>query len=96
MVALTRPEFDAVYARLGAAGYRLVPEEEAWRAFSAARESYAQRLEQMAAFWIVPSVSWFGGSDPLRSPTHHPEAANHDPTPAGGPAATDGSTLPAD
>jgi hypothetical protein len=67
-----RPAFDAVYARLGAAGYRLVPETDAWTAFSAARVAYADRLEAMAAFWVAPSVSWFGGSDPLRSPTHRP------------------------
>jgi ion channel len=69
-----RPAFDAVYSRLGAAGYRLVPEAEAWAAFSAARSAYADRLEAMAAFWVTPSVSWFGGSDPLRSPTHRPDA----------------------
>jgi Ion channel len=69
-----RPAFDAVYVRLGAAGYRLVPEAEAWAAFSAARSAYADRLEAMAAFWVTPSVSWFGGSDPLRSPTHRPDA----------------------
>lgn len=69
-VSLDRAAFDAVHARLAAAGYSLVPEAEAWEAFSAARASYAERLEEMAAFWAVPSVSWFGGSDPLRSPTH--------------------------
>lgn len=70
--ALDRPSFDAVYQRLAAAGYRLVPEEQAWPAFSAARSSYADRLEQMAAFWATPSASWFGGSEALRSPTHRP------------------------
>jgi hypothetical protein len=24
----------------------------------------------MAGFWAVPSASWFGASEPLRSPTH--------------------------
>jgi ion channel len=72
IATVDRPAFDAVYARLGAAGYRLVPETEAWAAFSAARAAYADRLEAMAAFWVAPSVSWFGGSDPLRSPTHRP------------------------
>jgi Ion channel len=74
-VSLDRSAFDAVYVRLGAAGYRLVPEDEAWEAFSSARETYADRLEAMAAFWAVPSVSWFGGSDALRSPTHRPDAS---------------------
>ena len=69
-----RPAFDAVYARLRAAGYRLVPESDAWAAFAASRAAYADRLESMAAFWVAPSVSWFGGSDPLRSPTHRADS----------------------
>jgi hypothetical protein len=72
--SIDRPSFDAVYQRLEAAGYRLVPEDEAWPAFAAARASYADRLEQMAVFWVAPSVSWFGGSEALRSPTHRPAA----------------------
>ena len=80
----TGPSFDAVYERLAAAGYRLVPEDEAWPAFAAARASYADRLEQMAVFWVAPSVSWFGGSEALRSPTHRPagdEAESPAPAP---------------
>jgi hypothetical protein len=69
--SIDRAAFDAVYARLAAAGYRLAPEPTAWETFAEARLAYADRLEEMAAFWAVPSVSWFGGSDPLRSPTHH-------------------------
>jgi len=72
--SLERPAFDAVYARLAVAGYRLAPEGEAWQAFSEARQTYAERLARMAAFWAVTSVSWFGGSDPLRSPTHRQQA----------------------
>jgi hypothetical protein len=72
-VSIDRAAFDAVYARLGAAGYHLVPEAGAWETFSRARAAYAERLEAMAAFWAAPSVSWFGGSDALRSPTHRPE-----------------------
>jgi Ion channel len=71
--SLDRAAFDAVYVRLEAAGYRLVPEPQAWEAFAEARATYADRLAQMAAFWAAPSISWFGGSDPLRSPTHRPE-----------------------
>jgi len=52
----------------------LSAQADAWAAFSAARSAYADRLEAMAAFWMTPSVSWFGGSDPLRSPTHRPDA----------------------
>jgi hypothetical protein len=73
--SVDRAAFDAVYARLEAAGYRLAPEAGAWAAFAEARATYADRLEQMANFWLVPSVSWFGGSDALRSPTHRPESA---------------------
>ena len=69
-VGIDRPAFDTVYARLLEAGYQLVPADEAWEAFSAARATYAAGLEAMATYWAVPSTSWFGGSDPLRSPTH--------------------------
>jgi hypothetical protein len=101
--SLDRPAFDAVYARLEAAGYRLAPEAQAWEDFSVARRSYADRLEQMAAFWLVPSVSWFGGSDPLRSPTHRQPAGvpaaeppSADSPSADSPASTDRSPSPAD
>ena len=67
---IDRAAFDAVYERLEAAGYRLCPADRAWADFSAARGSYAQRLEAMAGYWAVPSASWFGASEPLRSPTH--------------------------
>jgi hypothetical protein len=69
-VGIDRPAFDSVYARLLDAGYRLMPPEEAWEAFSLARATYAPGLDAMAAYWAVPSPSWFGGNDPLRSPTH--------------------------
>jgi hypothetical protein len=69
-VGIDRPAFDTVYARLLDAGYHLAPADEAWVAFSAARATYAPGLEAMATYWAVPSTSWFGGSDPLRSPTH--------------------------
>ncbi len=70
---IDRAAFDAVYARLEAAGYRLAPADRAWTDFSAARGSYAPGLEAMAAYWAVPSTSWFGQNDPLRSPTHRRE-----------------------
>jgi Ion channel len=56
-----RESFDAVYERLAAAGYKLEPPEQAWPAFRAARATYADRLEAMAAYWAVPPASWFGG-----------------------------------
>jgi Ion channel len=69
---IDRPAFDGVCERLAGAGYRLAPRDEAWTAFSAARLTYAAGLEAMAGYWAVPSASWFGGSEPLRSPTHRP------------------------
>ena len=66
----TRSAFDAVYARLAAAGYDLVGRDEAWAAFSVERATYADRLETMANYWDVATTSWLGGSEPLRSPTH--------------------------
>jgi len=67
---IDRLAFDAVYSRLAAAGYRLIPSDAAWEAFSAARQTYAPRLAVMAAYLAVPSASWFGGREELRSPTH--------------------------
>jgi len=73
---IDREAFDEVHARLAAAGYRLVPADEAWPAFAATRSTYAERLEQMANYWAVPPVSWFGGRDPLRSVVHAQERSN--------------------
>jgi hypothetical protein len=67
---IDRAAFDAVCARLEGAGYRLAPQDQAWEAFSATRATYAPGLEAMAAYWAVPATSWFGGREPLRSPTH--------------------------
>jgi Ion channel len=79
---IDRPAFDEVYARLGRAGYNLEPPEQAWPDFSAARETYAPGLGAMANYWAVPTASWFGGSEPLRSPSH--------PNPGTGPEGTFG------
>ena len=56
-----RDSFDAVHGRLAAAGYQLVPAEQAWPAFNRARSTYAERLDAMAAYWAVPAAAWFGG-----------------------------------
>jgi hypothetical protein len=69
-VGIDRLAFESVYTRLLNAGYTLEASDEAWEAFSAARATYAPGLEAMATYWAVPSASWFGGSEPLRSPTH--------------------------
>jgi len=60
---LDESAFNAAYARLAAAGYRLVPRDRAWPAFQAARGAYAVRLEAMAAFWDMRSSSLLGEED---------------------------------
>lgn len=70
-----RESFDAVYERLAAAGYRLVPADDAWPRFSRARATYAERLEAMAAYWAVPAPSWFGGRRAAHPRTIVPEPA---------------------
>ena len=70
---IDRLAFDAVYARLDRAGYRLAPVDHAWVAFSAAHATYAPGLEAMAAYWAVPPASWFGANEPISSPTHRRE-----------------------
>ena len=45
----------------------------------------------MAVFWVAPSVSWFGGSEALRSPTHRPagdDAVNAGAVAGGAPGAS--------
>ncbi len=68
--SLERSSFDAAYARLAAAGYALEPPDDAWRAFEAARATYATRLEAMARYWATPATSWLGDPVALRSPLH--------------------------
>ncbi len=63
-----REAFDAVYERLRASGYALVPPDDAWPAFRRARSTYAERLEAMAAYWAVPPAAWFGGRRALHAP----------------------------
>jgi hypothetical protein len=62
-----RASFDAVHVRLAAAGFRLVPADEAWPRFSRARSTYAEQLDAMAAYWAVPAAAWFGGRRALHS-----------------------------
>jgi hypothetical protein len=76
VTGIDRPAFDEVHRRLAAAGYTMVPADEAWPAFEATRATYADGLEQMANYWAVPTVSWFGGQDPLRSAVHAPGRSN--------------------
>lgn len=67
---IDRAAFDEVHARLEAAGYRLLPADAAWPAFAATRATYADGLEAMATYWAVPTVSWFGDQERLRSVVH--------------------------
>jgi len=71
--ALDRSDFDAACARLEAAGYTLVARDDAWRAFEAARATYAARLEGMARYWATPATSWLGDPVALRSLVYHPD-----------------------
>lgn len=90
---MDRAAFDEVHARLAVAGYHLVPADEAWPAFAAARATYADRLEEMANYWAAPTVSWFGGQERLRSVIHAPARAGTEP--AGQPRPTSSGVAPA-
>lgn len=75
---LDRPAFDEAYARLGAAGYDLVPVDAAWRAFEADRAAYAGRLNGMAAYWATAANSWLAPAEALTSPAHISAGAERD------------------
>ncbi len=68
--SLAREDFDLACDRLERAGYRLVPRDDAWGRFEAARLAYAPRLEAMARYWEVAASSWLGTMDELRSLAH--------------------------
>jgi multisubunit Na+/H+ antiporter MnhC subunit len=68
--ALDRADFVAAYARLEQAGYALAPCDVAWPQFEAARATYAERLEAMAAYLATPATTWLGEPIALRSPMH--------------------------
>lgn len=59
-LGIERGEFDAAYARLAAAGYRMREVAAAWRAFGEARARYAGRLNALAEQWAVPPSLWVG------------------------------------
>jgi hypothetical protein len=67
---LDRAAFDEACGRLARAGYDLVPADEAWQGFEAARAAYAGRLEAAAAYWATPTNSWLEPGEELRSPVH--------------------------
>jgi hypothetical protein len=65
-----RASFDEAWGRLQAAGYDLVPPDESWQAFEAARTVYAGRLEAMASYWATPTNSWLESAAIPQSPAH--------------------------
>jgi hypothetical protein len=67
---LDRAAFDEACARLARAGYDLVPADDAWQQFEAARTAYAGRLEAVAAYWATSANSWLEPEASLRSPVH--------------------------
>ena len=69
-VPLDRSDFEAACYRLQEAGYTLEPQDEAWRAFEAARATYAPRLEVMARYLAMPATQWLGDPVALRQPLH--------------------------
>ncbi len=70
--SLDHADFEAAHYRLAQAGYTLVPADDAWPAFEAARGTYAPRLEAMARYWATPAASWLGDPVALRAPIHAP------------------------
>jgi hypothetical protein len=67
---LDREAFDAACRRLDRAGYDLVPGDQAWREFEAARAEYLGLLETMSSYWVTPTNSWLEPEASLRSPVH--------------------------
>ena len=67
---LDRSSFDAACDRLEEAGFKLLPRDEVWPRFEAARATYALRLEAMARYLATPATSWLGDPVALRSPLH--------------------------
>jgi hypothetical protein len=65
-----RAAFEEGWGRLGEAGYDLVPAEQSWQEFEAARTVYAGRLEAMARYWATPTNSWLDSAAIPRSPAH--------------------------
>ncbi len=53
-----RAEFDAVYERLRAAGYRLGDVDTSWHRFERGRSTYAGRLEALAGYWATTATVW--------------------------------------
>jgi hypothetical protein len=73
-VGLERAEFDEACHRLGRAGFRMRPADEAWEAFSRLRMEYAGRVNALARHWATPPAQWIGDRSPLRHTSVHAPA----------------------
>lgn len=74
-VGIEREEYDVARASLEAAGYRLESPEVGWILFAQIRGRYASRLNELAAFWMIPPAMWIGGPD---REVHHGGSAGGD------------------
>ncbi|GAC1404947.1 MAG: hypothetical protein NVSMB64_08970 [Candidatus Velthaea sp.] len=68
-VGVERTEFDVVYDKLGALGIKLHPRDEAWQQFALLRSTYANRLNEIASWWLIPPAQWVGDRSII---AHHP------------------------
>ena len=57
-VGVERAEFEQARASLAAVGYAMKDAEASWRAFAAARSSYAGSLNALARNWATPPALW--------------------------------------
>jgi hypothetical protein len=67
-VGIERAEYDVARATLEAAGYRLESPDVGWILFAQIRGRYASRLNELAAFWMIPPAMWIGGR---QNEVHH-------------------------
>lgn len=69
--AVDEAGFANVYEHLARAGFDLEPRERALRAFERVRNTYAGRLEALAAFWATPAPGWSEHHDALTGSALH-------------------------
>ncbi|MDQ6929545.1 MAG: potassium channel family protein [Candidatus Eremiobacteraeota bacterium] len=73
-VGIERYEFAHARERLRELGFKLTDEEQAWKAFSEMRSTYAPGLAAMANFWRIPPLQWIGDRS-IVTPKHVREVA---------------------
>ena len=59
-------EFIEAYRTMNELGIPLAPLEDAWPAFNAKRETYAEALDKMARWWRIPPARWIGDRSRVR------------------------------